>query len=113
MLDTEWLKTSHQHVGDLKNKMIGSPLSACFVSNFTEDDFCLEQSDCVSKKVAALGIDGSDSDLDLRTACCQVVSIGTFQDWNVDETLVNCRYRTRALFECIPFLNALVSTAQC
>uniref|UniRef100_A0A7S0MA74 Uncharacterized protein n=1 Tax=Cryptomonas curvata TaxID=233186 RepID=A0A7S0MA74_9CRYP len=94
MLDTEWLTSSHypNRSLDVKRESIGSPLSACLVSNFTADELCLETSDNVSKKVRALRFDDADSDLELRTACCQVVSIGAFQDWDIDCTLVNCRY---------------------
>jgi hypothetical protein len=94
LLDTDWLKSSHDTTGcsDFKNRSLGSPLSACLVSNFTRDEFCLEPSDYVSKKVRALRFDNVDSDLELRTACCQVVSMGAFQDWDIDHTLFNCRY---------------------
>ncbi len=99
MVDTDWLKSLHNPIGRLnhKNRSLGSPLSACLVSNFTTDEFCLESSDFVSNDVRALRLDDADSDLELRTACCQVVSIGTFQDWDIDHTLVNCRYRRNPL----------------
>ena len=94
MLDTEWLKSSHypKRILDVNRGSIGSPLSSCLVSNFTADEFYLETSDSVSKKVRVLRLDDADSDLELRTACCQVVSIGAYQDWDIDSTLVNCRY---------------------
>jgi hypothetical protein len=93
MLDTEWLKNSRHQIGcaEMKARLVGSPLSACLVSNFTTDEFCLEASDEVSKKARALRIDEADSDLELRTACCQLVSLGTLLDWDIDQVLGNCR----------------------
>jgi hypothetical protein len=94
MLGSEWLTSPHHTPGrlDVKHRSIGSPLSACLVSNFTTDELSLERNDYVSKKVSALRFDDADSDLELRTACCQVVSIGAYQDWDIDRVLVNSRY---------------------
>jgi hypothetical protein len=96
VLDADWLQRSRRG-SEIKEAYRGdSPLSACFLDNFTSDDLSLgfpAQSDKCSSKSRVLKLEDTYDELELRAACSQAVSLCAFDEWDVERTLAGCRYK--------------------
>ena len=95
ILDEDWLRQTYCRFRETKNSNMNSPLSSCFLDDFTSDEISLEplvQDLKISSKPNVLRFEDPDRDTALRAACCQAVSLCSFLEWDAEQCIARSRY---------------------